>query len=178
MSVLGPPLPRPREPSSPHHPWPLGSIWLYQSSSFDILTLLGFCAISLLWSPATSGFTALRTPSSSHPPFNGKSNSDFHLRPFPLMCAHLVQLFATLWTVACQALLSREFSRQEYWSGLPFPPPWGLPNPRIEPTSLASPALAGGFFTTVPLINIAQGISSKPFNCYMFPEYFYTSSSC
>ena len=97
------------------------------------------------------------------------------------MCTHLlshVWFFATPWTVACQALLSREFSRQEYWSGLPFPPPWGLPNPRIEPTSLASPALAGGFFTTVPLINIAQGISSKPFNCYMFPEYFYTSSSC
>ena len=41
-----------------------------------------------------------------------------------------------------------EFSRQEYWSGLPFPLPVGLPSPGIESTSLASPALADGFFTT------------------------------
>ena len=41
------------------------------------------------------------------------------------------------------------FSRQEYWSGLPFPPPEDLPNPGIEPLSLTSLALAGGFFTTV-----------------------------
>ena len=43
-----------------------------------------------------------------------------------------------------------EFSRQEYWSGLPFPTPGYLPNPGIEPAYLASPTLAGGFFTTVP----------------------------
>ena len=49
-----------------------------------------------------------------------------------------VQLFTTLWIVACQAALSMEFSRQEYWSGLPFPSPWGLPNPETE---LRSPAL-------------------------------------
>ena len=42
------------------------------------------------------------------------------------------------------------FPRQEYWSGLPFPSPGDLPDPGIEPTSLASPALAGGFFTTEP----------------------------
>ena len=42
----------------------------------------------------------------------------------------------------------REFSRQEYWIELPFPPPWDLPNPGTEPTSLMSPALAGVFFTT------------------------------
>ena len=41
-----------------------------------------------------------------------------------------------------------EFSRQEYWSGLSFPPPGDLPNPGIEPLSLVSPALVGGFFTT------------------------------
>ena len=40
------------------------------------------------------------------------------------------------------------FSRQEYWSGLPCSPPGDLPNPGIKPTSLTSPALAGGFFTT------------------------------
>ncbi|ELR53965.1 hypothetical protein M91_16140, partial [Bos mutus] len=47
-----------------------------------------------------------------------------------------------------QALLSMGFSRQEYWSGLPFPPPGDLPDLGIEPMSLISPALAGGFFTT------------------------------
>ena len=57
-----------------------------------------------------------------------------------------VQLFATLWTVACQAPLSVEYSRHEYWSGLLCPPPGNLPDPGIEPTSLASPALADGFF--------------------------------
>ena len=59
-----------------------------------------------------------------------------------------VRLFETLWTVFCQALLSMVFSRQEYWSGVPCPPPGGLPHPGMEPTSLMSPALEGGFFTT------------------------------
>ena len=59
-----------------------------------------------------------------------------------------VQLFATPWTVARQAPLSMGFSRQEYWSGLPCPPPGDLPDPGIEPASPVSPALAGGFFTT------------------------------
>ena len=56
-------------------------------------------------------------------------------------------LYATLWTVACQAPLSMKFSRQEYWSGLPCLPARRLPNPGIKPTSLMSPALAGRFFT-------------------------------
>ena len=55
-----------------------------------------------------------------------------------------------LWTVARQALLSRGYLRQEYWSGLPSPSPGGLADPGIEPASLASPALAGRGFTTVP----------------------------
>ena len=59
-----------------------------------------------------------------------------------------VQLFATLWTVAGQAPLSMRFSRQEYWSGLPFPSLGDITNPGIKPTSPASPALASGFFTT------------------------------
>ena len=54
-----------------------------------------------------------------------------------------VQLFVTPWTAAHQAPLSKEFSRYDYWSGLPFSPPGDLPSPRIEPRSLASPALAG-----------------------------------
>ena len=47
-----------------------------------------------------------------------------------------VRLFATLWTVTHQAPLSMGFSRQQYWNGLPCPPPEDLPNPEIEPTSL------------------------------------------
>ena len=59
-----------------------------------------------------------------------------------------VLLFAIPWPVAHQVPLSLEFSRQEYWSGLPFPPPGDLPEPGIQPTSLISPALAGWFFTS------------------------------
>ena len=58
------------------------------------------------------------------------------------------QLFTTPWTVARQAPLSMGCSRQEYWSGLPCPPPRDFPEPVIELGSLMSPALAGGFFTT------------------------------
>ena len=54
----------------------------------------------------------------------------------------------TPWTVSSQVPLSMEFSRQEYWSGFPFPSPGDLPDRRIETTSLASPALEGGVFTT------------------------------
>ena len=56
----------------------------------------------------------------------------------------------TPWTVARQAPLSMGFPSQKYWNGLPFPSPGNLPNPGIEATSLVSPALAGGFFTTAP----------------------------
>ena len=58
-----------------------------------------------------------------------------------------VQLFAILWTVACQAPPSMEFSRQEYWSGLPFPSPGDLPNPGIK---LRSPALQADALTSEP----------------------------
>ena len=64
-----------------------------------------------------------------------------------LSCFIHVWLFATPWTVAHQAPLSMGFSRQEYWSGLPFPPPGDLPKPGIEPAPLMSSALAGRFFT-------------------------------
>ena len=59
-----------------------------------------------------------------------------------------VRLFATPGTVARLAPLSMGFSRQEYWSGWPCPPPGDLPNSGIEPAFLMSPALAGGLFTT------------------------------
>ena len=61
-----------------------------------------------------------------------------------------VQLFATLWTVAHQAPLAMGFSRQEYWSGLPCPPSGDLPDPGIEPASLMSSTLAGGFLPLAP----------------------------
>ena len=67
------------------------------------------------------------------------------------MCVQLlscVQLFVTPWIAACQAPLSMEFSSQEYCSGLPFPSPGDLPDPGIKSSPLASPALAGGLFTT------------------------------
>ena len=59
-----------------------------------------------------------------------------------------VRFFPTPWTVACYTPLSMGFSRQRYWSGLPFPPPGDFSDPGTEPTSLMSPALAGRFFTT------------------------------
>ena len=64
-----------------------------------------------------------------------------------LSCFSRVPLFATPWTVARQAPLSMGFSRQEYRSGLPCPPPEELPDPGSL-MSLMSPALVGGFFTT------------------------------
>ena len=57
-----------------------------------------------------------------------------------------VQLLVTPWTVACQAPLSMGFSRQEYWSGLPFLPPGDLPDSAMESKSPASPALQADFF--------------------------------
>ena len=60
-----------------------------------------------------------------------------------------VRLFTISWTVACQAPLSMKRSRQEYWSGLTFPTLQNFLDPGIEPESLASPSLAGRFFTTV-----------------------------
>ena len=59
-----------------------------------------------------------------------------------------VWVFETLWTVAHQAPLSMRYFRQEYWSGLPCPPPGDLSNPGRKPISLESPALGNGFFTT------------------------------
>ena len=84
------------------------------------------------------------------------------------LCVHaqslqLCHLFATPWTVAHQAPLSMGFSRQEYWSGLPFLSPGDLPNTGMEPTS---PALAGKFFTTEPPRKpsaiVTPGIFSSP----------------
>ena len=61
-----------------------------------------------------------------------------------------IRLFATLWTIVLQVSLSMRFSRQEYWSGLPCPPPGDPPNPGIKPEASRSLALAGGFLSTEP----------------------------
>ena len=68
-------------------------------------------------------------------------------------------ILCTPWTVACQAPLSMGLSRQEYWSGLPCPPPGDLPNPGTEPISLMSPALVGRLFTTSVTW---EAVGSKP----------------
>ena len=66
-----------------------------------------------------------------------------------------VQLFVTSWTVAYQASLSMGFSRQEYWSELPFPSPGDLPDPEIEPMS---PALEADALTSEPPGKPSKGI--------------------
>ena len=86
----------------------------------------------------------------------------FHFHACGLSCFSRVQLLATLWTLAHEVPLSMGFSRQEYWSGLPSPPPGDLPDPLIEPAFLASPALAVGFFTIPP--------PRKPFHFCISPQ--------
>ena len=87
-----------------------------------------------------------------------------------LTCFSRVWLFATLRTVACQAPLSTgTLQARIYWSGLPFPPSEDLPDPGTEPSSLLSPALAGGFFTTTSTWE-APGLSvlmTKLFSLYL-----------
>ena len=76
--------------------------------------------------------------------------------PIPVnacLCVQLlshVLLFETPWAVACQAPLTRRFSRQEYWSRLPFSTPGDLPDSGVEPLFLVPPALAGRFTITMP----------------------------
>ena len=71
-----------------------------------------------------------------------------HLRVTCVCVLSSIRLFATEWTVAYQAPLSMGVSQQEYWSGLPFHPPAGIPDSGMEVASPLSPALGGRFFTT------------------------------
>ena len=73
------------------------------------------------------------------------------LNALPLCCPQMLSsvcVFATPWTVACQAPLSMGLPREKYRGGLPLPSPGDLPHPGIEPASPVSPASAGGVFTT------------------------------
>ena len=78
-----------------------------------------------------------------------------------------VRLFVVPWTAAHQAPLSKEFSRQEYWSGLPFPSPEDLPHLVIKPVSPASPALQADSLPTEPLINRYLLGAKKSFLYYL-----------
>ena len=84
-------------------------------------------------------------------------------------CAQVVSNSAMPWTVARQASLCMEFSRPEYWSGLPFPTPGDLPDPGLKPMSLESLSLAGRFFTMSWSRNRAepQWLSESP--CFYKP---------
>ena len=80
----------------------------------------------------------------------------------PCVCMYVcvlsrVWLFATPWTIACQVPLFMEFSRQAYWSGLPFPSPGNVPDPGIKPVSPAYPVLAAD---SLPLGQLGSQISS------------------
>ena len=73
-----------------------------------------------------------------------------------------VQLFMTPWAVTCQAFLSVGFSRQEYWSGLPFPPPGDPPNPGIELVSPASPWEMDWEVNSLPLSHLGSVHTVSP----------------
>ena len=70
--------------------------------------------------------------------------------PVVCVCAQSYLTLVTPWIVARQVPPSIDFSRQEYWGGLPCRPPRDLPDSGLKPKSLVSPSLAGGFFTTAP----------------------------
>ena len=102
---------------------------------------------------------ALLLFSQSDPPFKPQracqaTRGQRQTAPRPLIagCGHVcfVAKLCPIWTATRQVPRSMGFSRQEYWSGLPFPPQGNLPDPKSEPAFPASPALAGRFFTTEP----------------------------
>ena len=117
--------------------------------------LLGFTGGSSVRNPPAIAGDPGTIPGSGRPPEEEMAEHDLAAKRLPQMktavAAHLlshVQLCATPWTVAHQPPLSMGFSKREYWSGVPCPPLGDLPDPGIEPVSLTSPTLSGGFFTT------------------------------
>ena len=101
---------------------------------------------------SAQGVYIRKGPGSFHSEDSETPEEDFRLKAALSFYVHsapsVVPDCVTLWTIACQAPLSMEFSRQEYWSGLPCPSPGVLPDPGIEPVSLMSPEFSGGLFTT------------------------------
>ena len=80
-----------------------------------------------------------------------QTSSSVHTQLCPTLCDPMYYV--------CQAPLPMEFSRQEYWNGLPFPSPWDLPDPGIEPMSSESPSLADRFFTTEPIVKPSRVVT-------------------
>ena len=139
------------------HPFPQPPAWARSgTSSLPQLTVHLFRFLPDSFAPLTPPHpspTAIHTPGLQFPSgLMGKEigNScivnwwlyEAHCKILACMLSHFscVRPFVTPWTVAHQAPLSMEFSRQEYWSGLPWPPPGNLPNPGIKHVSLMSPA--------------------------------------
>ena len=136
-------------------PW-LESISL-QNNGFTVY-------ISVFWAATPPAVSSLCMYNSSLIAFNLQESSinlswlcllfsptvGFYFRACVLNHFSCVWLFAILWTVAHQAPLSMGFFRQEYWSGLPCPPPGDLPDPGIEPESPVAPTLQVDFFTAEP----------------------------
>ena len=97
------------------------------------------------------------------------------------MLSHLshVQLFETLWAVAYQAPLSIGFSRKEYWSGLPCPPPGDLPDPGIKPVSPESPVAPALEADSLPLSHWESPLTPASYpNRQIFPNYLIGSCLC
>ena len=95
--------------------------------------------------PVDRNVVSLGTPAPPPHPTPESAGHTLHACLFSFFSC--VCLFASLWTVACQAPPTMGFSRQEYWGGLPCPPLGDLPDPGIEFLSLTSLASAGRFFT-------------------------------
>ena len=122
--------------------WEAHTVWWFHINAHcEMITTSKLISIHyLVW----YGNYLLLLFTSLHPPL---ATASFVSVFMLLLLFSRVWLFATPWTVACQALRSMGLSRQEYWSGLPFPTPGNLPKPGMEPASLMSPVLAG-FFTS------------------------------
>ena len=125
----------------------------YQSSGINIRIIRRKNNDNLNYNLLSSNYKSISSYLSKQEPLNEVYNNlymyvntqrhSIHNVPMYVCVLSHVQLFAIPCTTSHQAPLSMGFSRQEYQSGLPFPPPGDLPSPRIEPMSLASPALAG-----------------------------------
>ena len=114
--------------------------WPYQNCQFSWLKADAKVVISAVYKTAT--LRSLKQQIKKKKKIHPLTGISFY--PAVLSC---VQLFVTPWTVACQTPLSMGFFRQEYWSGLPLPPPGDIPDLEMEPMS---PLLAGRFFPTEP----------------------------
>ena len=138
------------------------------------------CLFSLIAMAQTSSTLLSKSGGSGHPCFvTDLRRKAFSISPLSMMlavslalllvvvqCLSHVQLLTTLWTIAHQAPLSVGFSRQEYWSGLPFRPPGDLPDPEIEPVFLCLLHWQAGSLPLVPLDRQFTASQSLPLLFY------------